>query len=662
MGAARGSTGVQPVGRLIRRDAAPSEPMSSVVPGFPEGPGLPKPMDGTIQKGILATPDLFGGYARLAARFRAQGHADRADSALRRAVMIAPEEARLWVNQANLRLTTGVAGGSDRLLRRALCLDPGLSAAIERLLLIHKASGDIPGADRVAGWLIARGPKGDAMGLLERAAIADELGERDRATRLLNEGLRVTVRSGLDCGDLIRAARRIGGEGARLAILRGLLCAGPDNPVAARELASTPDLQDLAEFDWIKGILTRLCLALPLDPVVQNGAGVALEARGRDKAALARHVKAAVLDPGFPAAIFNIGVRARYAGDFERARRWFQRALAISTRDRVFRYNLGHVLLATGRTEAGLPLYEERWWAGRGRSHRRAGPDPSFTQPPWDEAAAGLDSETLLIWGEQGIGDETWFAGYVPRLFADNPTVLECDPRLVTLFARSGLATSVVPRTDPAHAATGRTGRQIAAGSLPFLANTRSPGAATPAPRGYLVADQSRADAYRARLAAIGPGRTIGVSWRSRKPVSSQTFEADPRYWRPIFEIKDAIFVNLQYDMMPWEMEWIQEQFAVRLVCLDDLDPFHDIDGLAALMSVLDDVVSIANVNVALCHGLGRSCHVALRSYQEDWRFQRDRSTSCWLPDCHLYWPEDSEGRGGGWGNVFSRIAGEIAV
>lgn len=634
--------------------------MSPAVSGSPRGPGLPGPPDGATHKGVLAAPDLFGGYARIAGGFRARGQADHAARALHRAVMIAPGEARLLVNQANLRLSTGVAGNPDRPLRRALCLEPALLAAIERLLLILKASGDIAGADRVAGWLISVGSNDEAAGLIERAVLADELGEADRATRLLNQGFRATVRAGRDCVDLLGAARRIGGEGAQLSMIRRILCAMPDNRQAARELARTPDLRDLAEFDWIKSILTRLCLALPLDPVVQNSAGVAHEAFGRDEAALECHERAAILNPGFSAAIFNVGVRARYAGDFERARRWFRRALTISPRDRIFQYNLGHVLLATGGGEAGLPLYEERWWAGRGHSHRRAAPDPSFAQPPWEDAAPGPDREPLLIWGEQGIGDEIWFAGYAPRLFADYPTILECDPRLVTLFERSGLASSVVPRTDPPHAATGGAGRQIAAGSLPLLANTRSQGSATPAPRGYLVADDARAAVYRARLAAMGAGRTIGVSWRSRKPVSSQSFEAALRYWRPIFEIENAVFVNLQYDATRSEMEWMREQFGVRLACFEDLDPFNDIDGLAALMSVLDHVISIANVNVALCHGLGRSCHVALRRYQEDWRFLRDRSASCWLPDSHLYWPENLEERLAPWENVFSRIADGI--
>jgi hypothetical protein len=114
--------------------------------------------------------------------------------------------------------------------------------------------------------------------------------------------------------------------------------------------------------------------------------------------------------------------------------------------------------------------------------------------------------------------------------------------------------------------------------------------------------------------------------------------------------------VNLQYDVDHRDLARIRAKFGVNLVTFDDIDPLNDIDDLAALISVLDHVVSIANVNVALCHGIGRACHVALRHYQQDWRFQRNREKSPWLPGCRFYWPP----KDGGWENVFSRIRVEL--
>src|SRR5262249_58385690 len=52
----------------------------------------------------------------------------------------------------------------------------------------------------------------------------------------------------------------------------------------------------------------------------------------------------------------------------------------------------------------------------------------------------------LLIWGEQGLGDEILHASMIPDLIARTPSiVLEAEPRLVPLFARSFPAVRVIP-------------------------------------------------------------------------------------------------------------------------------------------------------------------------------------------------------------------------
>lgn len=618
---------------------------------------FPRASEQAFHKGVLAAPDRFGGYARAAAVLRGQGQGSLADRALRKALMIAPDEPRLQVNAANLWLSSGIPGDSVGALRRAMCLDPRQTAAIQRLLLIHKATGDSAGAIKAASRLLVASPENRAAGYLELAALMKGAGDHRRARRHLDAGLRETIRLARGSGDLIRAAKRVGDEEDGFRIARSLLCASPTDAIAAQELASAANTDDNADMRLVNPMVPRLCLAHPDDPVLHNGAGVLEERYGRNFQALRRYKMAAVLGPDLSVAIFNVGVRARYAGKFNVARRYFERALTIAPRDPIYRYNLGHVLLATGDTDQGLVLYEERWRSGRRQSHRRAAPDPSFATPVLETDTLPDPRDCVLIWGEQGLGDEIWFAGYAPDLFAANNSLLECDSRLVDLFKRSGLATTIVARTDPPQAAIQDAKWQIAAGSLPYLAMRRSSVPKPSTPRQFLKVDPDRAAGLRDRLADLGAGPTIGVSWRSRKRIQGRSFEAPLECLRPILEIPGAIFVNLQYDAHDQEIRTIDEQFGVKLARFADVDPLRDIDGLAALVSGLDHVVSIANINVALCHGLGRACHVALRAYQEDWRFQRGRSHSDWLPDCHLYWPDQMAAPAAAWEGVFARIA-----
>jgi tetratricopeptide (TPR) repeat protein len=428
-------------------------------------------------KGVLAAPNQYQLYARKAGLHRVAGENLASDSALRWARVLRPDEPRLLVNAANLWLATGLPGDPIRALRRALCVEPGFIAAADRLVLLNKALGDRRAAARGARRGICRGAGARTGPLLELILLLSDDGDRSEAIALMGLALAEMIGSPADLRALFRAAKRMGGSKLLVRAVQSTLCDTPVHAVAARELASTP-VQDDSEWPT-RAILSRLRYALPLDPVISNGAGVYLENQGRADEALSHYVKALMLDPALSISLFNMGVQARYAGDFSRAAGLFERALMIGPNDPIYQYNLGHVLLATGHSRRGLELYESRWGSGERQSHRRGGPTPSFQQPMLEEldADAGDAEASLLIWGEQGLGDEIWFAGYAPRLVAGRQkgqqkgqrTVLECDWRLTGLFNRSGLAGNVVTRMDPPHPDTRRAALQVAAGSLPFL-------------------------------------------------------------------------------------------------------------------------------------------------------------------------------------------------
>ena len=66
------------------------------------------------------------------------------------------------------------------------------------------------------------------------------------------------------------------------------------------------------------------------------------------------------------------------------------------------------------------------------------------------------------------------------------------------------------------------------------------------------------------------------------------------------------------------------------------IDKFYDLDGLAALISACDHIVSIDNVTVHLAGALGQATRVLL-PFACDWRWMVDRSDSPWYPEMTLY-------------------------
>ena len=137
--------------------------------------------------------------------------------------------------------------------------------------------------------------------------------------------------------------------------------------------------------------------------------------------------------------------------------------------------------------------------------------------PRWQgpgEAGAG----EVAIWAEQGIGDQILFSTLIPELIARGvPFVYEVDRRLLAVPTSGRFQTSALSRShDPPLS-------RIAAGK---------PGAAWPvrcrgcsgARAGFRAAAGEAAQAlpervahYRQRLAALGPGLKVALSWRSTR-------------------------------------------------------------------------------------------------------------------------------------------------
>ena len=65
-------------------------------------------------------------------------------------------------------------------------------------------------------------------------------------------------------------------------------------------------------------------------------------------------------------------------------------------------------------------------------------------------------------------------------------------------------------------------------------------------------------------------------------------------------------------------------------------EAFDDIEELAALIAVLDRVVSVDNTVVHLAGALGKSCF-AILSRVPDWRYRLDGDEMPWYPSVRLF-------------------------
>lgn len=391
--------------------------------------------------------------------------------------------------------------------------------------------------------------------------------------------------------------------------------------------------------------------ALTLDPTLTDTHAKyanALRDEGKYDEAIASYDRALALRPDHADVHVNRAAVLHELGDSAGALAGFARALAIAPDNAEAHWNRALVLLMQGKWQEGWADYEWRWKCAAFPSPARA-----FPQPRWDgRALAGK----LLVWGEQGVGDEILYGTMVGDLVAGGIDVVwEADARLLPLIERSFPSVRAVARANPPDAAARDpgVGAQVPAASLgQYLRASDEKFQA--APRATLIADEARAAAYRAQLVRGGKKRVLGVSWVSKNEGFGADKSSRLSDWGPIWRAAgaDAVFVDLQYGDTGAE----RAAAGLPLVHLDGLDSFSEIDGLAALIRACDQVITVSNTTAHLAGALGVPVKVMIsRGAGKLWYWGHGR-TSPWYPSATLYRQSDARV----WTDTIQAIAADL--
>ena len=320
-----------------------------------------------------------------------------------------------------------------------------------------------------------------------------------------------------------------------------------------------------------------------------------------------KHFQRAIeLDPDQSAALSNLGNSYLGRGNIARSLECHRHALSLEPDRAETHWNLSFALLAAGDLQQGWQEYDWRWRGEHERWIHAPPPNRNFPQAWW--AGENIKDKTILVWAEQGVGDEIMFANALPDLIAAaRHCVVECDPRLVSLFARSFPSAEVVARRTPADPRTLEPDidLQVPMGSLPrwFRASLES----FPTHHGYLIPDPLRVAHWKRGLDAVNDRPKIGICWRSKVRGAGRNLAyTELSEWGQIFSVPGASFVNLQYDECSAELAEARQRFGVDIHVWDDIDLMNDLDEVAALTAALDAVISPATSVAAMGGALGR--------------------------------------------------------
>ncbi|MBM4136888.1 MAG: tetratricopeptide repeat protein [Nitrospira sp.] len=389
----------------------------------------------------------------------------------------------------------------------------------------------------------------------------------------------------------------------------------------------------------------------PEFPWAYNNLGLVLKDLGKLDEAITYFKKAIQLSPKFALAFNNLGNALQYTGHLSDALACYEKALGINSKLSDAKWNIGLIQLTFGNFEKGWKHYEYRWETKESGSHKR-----DFFKPIWD--GSSLKGKRLLIYAEQGVGDEIMFASCFPDAIEQaDSCIIECDKRLVPIFSRSFPGTTIIERFN-----TDNNGAMallsfdvvIAMGSLPlYLRNSLNN---FPSRKSYLIPNAEKVDTWNKRFKALGEGTKIGISWRGGKDAFIKQIRSMVlTQWAEILSIPGSYFINLQYGDVRDELKQIQDELGITIYDWEDADPLKDLDNFAAEISSLDLVISIDNSTVHMAGALGVPVWTLL-SFVHDWRWMLNRQDTPWYPTMRLF----RQPSPGDWESVIAKVKDEL--
>jgi tetratricopeptide (TPR) repeat protein len=355
-------------------------------------------------------------------------------------------------------------------------------------------------------------------------------------------------------------------------------------------------------------------------------------------------------DPGSAAAHNGLGFVLDTQGRTDEALASYEKVLALDPDNVQAHLNRSAVWLLREDYARGWPEYEWRLRdPGQAPVHGR------FGQPRWD--GAPLAGRRILVYAEQGLGDEIMYASCLPEVIAQAAhCVIDCEPRLAKLFQRSFPQATVHGggQSDAADwlAQAGPVDLQIPTGSLPLY--LRRSAASFPRHSGYLRAAPELVAAWRERLGALGPGPKIGLSWRGGVAQTSRGMRSlQLAELLPILRAGGASFVNLQYGPHHDEIAQLERAHGVKVhhwpAAIDDYEE------TAALVSALDLTISVCTAVVHLGGALGRPVWV-MAPVRPEPRYGLRGETMRWYPSVRMFRQQDF----GDWQPVISAVAAAL--
>ena len=257
----------------------------------------------------------------------------------------------------------------------------------------------------------------------------------------------------------------------------------------------------------------------------------------------------------------------------------------------------------------GFRLTQRTKW----RKERHYGATPETASVEW----MGEPDATVIVTGEQGLGDEIMAAGVVLDAAKHcKRFIFDCDHRLSTLFQRSFPNVLVVPgrREESLRLPVMPTHHKTLFGLSELFRHTDADFPRKP----YLVPNAEYVGMFKE---LFGGQRTIGIAWSGGLPRTGlEPRTAGLGSFLPLLRRGGAEFVSLQYKDDEREVVEFEKAHGIKVRRLPWVTQGQDMDLLAGLLAACDEVIGVHTSALHLASAVGTPTTI-LTHRGSGWRY-----------------------------------------
>ncbi len=605
-----------------------------------------------------------------------QGRLEEAVGLMRKLQELNPLQAHYYDDMGAMLAASGKWAEAEAAHRTALVLDPKAVNASFNLALVlfrqrktqealqvlddleknapdfaeqYALRGEILRAEKRNDEAVAAFSRAVALGLETSEVLVNlgmalsDAGQRDQALSVLAESGKVDpedANANYYLGNLLKDQ---GKYDEALTCYNNALRQNPDFAEALNNMGLV--LQAKGDQSAAEAAFARALAVSPGLSAVHNNIGNCRLRQGQMEAALACFRKAVEITPDSSEAWNNLGETYYRLQRLDEAEAAYRKALEIRPGADETELNLGILLLLRGDFENGWKFYEKRWAMPAIQANR-----PRFKQPEW--LGEPLDGKTLLIYVEQGMGDNLQFVRYLKILrerYPESRIYYWCLRPLFRLFSvyAAECGVELLPETIPGGVPP--IDYHVALLTIPERLGTTLQ--TIPAEVPYLKPPAELVEHWGRRLAGL-QGKRVGLVWASGETYLFHMFRTMRlKQLKPLLEVPGISWVSLQKGS---GVSQIAAEGLSDLV-LDLMDEAADFADTAAIIANLDLVISVDTSVPHLAGAMGAPVWLMDR-FDTDWRWLLDREDSPWYPSMRIF----RQTSFGDWDSVLPRVVSAL--